>query len=348
MSFSENAVLTRSRAICARRLTNENYRDLMNVSGIEEFAEYLASKTHYAQEFEDVSAVKMNRMMLESLLKRHLTAEYSSLCGFCKILGNQMYRFFVIKNDIDAILSCIRYVTTPNKYDMFVSTPTFLDKITSVDVLSLMKSENLEQFAEKLKETEYAPILKKFQDEDERIFVVEIENALYDHMYGQTMNIAEKTLSKKECANVRKLLELSSDIKLITSLYRLKKYFSVSGEKIRKYGFNSVVSALTRKQIDSLIDAKNCEEFYEKLKTTGYYKQLPAKDTEHLVRDMNILKYKTALKKVLYSTLPNEVMICSFFISENEVMNLTHIIEAIKYTIDPKDVEKQLIGYEAL
>lgn len=348
MSFSENAVLTRARAISARRLTNENYRELMNVSGVEEFAEYLSSKTHYSKEFEDVSSVKMNRMMIESLLKRHLTSEYSSLCSFCKILGNKMYRYFVIKNDIEAILSSIRYITTPNKYDIFVSTPTFLNKITSIDMLSLIRSENLAQAGEKLRGTPYFEILTKFQDEDEKTVIIKIENALYDYMYEQSINIAQKTLSKKECEKVRKLLELSSDIRLITSLYRLKKYFSLSGEKIRKYGFKSALSGLSQRQINSMIDAKNCEDFYESVKSTVYYKEFEKKEPEYLARDMNTIRYNLALKTVLYSTHPNEIMICSFFISENEVMNLTHIIESLKYGIDKKDVEKQLIGYNAL
>lgn len=346
MSFSENAILTKSRAIYAKRLTDRNYKELLGCSSIAEAANYLATKTHYSEVFSDVTSAKINRMMIESLLKRCLLNRLLSLCHFSKILGNELYQYIVIKNDITAILSCLRHMETPNKYDFLISLPVFLDKITSVDMMKLAKTENFEQVLNELSHTPYQSILEKFKNE--KIDMIKIENALNDFMYKKTYEIAKKKLSKKEFEEVIGLFRMNADLKFISNIFRLKKYFNMSAQKIKEYDFDVKVTALDRKQIEAMISAENVNEMYEIIDKTVYGKKLNCRKFERFEDWTLQYKHNEMSHKAIYSTAPNVVMVCCNFLAEIEIKNITNIIQGIKYQIPEADIEKNLIGYQNL
>lgn len=346
MSFPENAILTKARAIYAKRLTDVNYNELMNCSSVADAANYLATKTHYAEVFSDVTSAKINRMMIEGLLKRCLLNRLLSLCHFSKILGNEMYEYIVIKNDITAILSCLRYMETENKYDFLISLPVFLDKITSVDMLKLAKTQNFEQVLDELKNTPYHKTLENFRNE--KIDLIKIENALNDYMYKKTYEIAKQKLSKKEFEEVIGLFKMNADLKFISNVFRLKKYFRMSAQKIKEYNFNVVVTAFDKKQIEEMISCDNVEEMYEIIDKTIYGKKLDCRKFERFEDWTLQYRHKEMSHKAVYSTAPNVVMVCCNFLAEIEIKNITNIIQGIKYQIPKEEIEKSLIGYNRL
>ena len=342
MSFSENAIMTRARAIYAQRLTDLNYKDLLNCSTVTEAAEYLEAKTQYFKTFSSTTFTKMNRMMLESLLKRNYIAQFSSLYKFSSIIGNRLCKFFVMLDETTVILSCLRYVLAPNKLDMFISVPTFDNMKVGFNVMALASSENFDEMILKLQDTPYYDLLKEFSDGKPNIS--KIENKLFQNLYERTNEIAKKSLTKSEYREVFDIIAIYADLKFITNIYRLKKNFKFTPEMIKEYSFTQTVTLLNNREIEGLIRADNAEEFLKILSQT-IYKVDPdhIDDIEQWAREY---KYKIYSKKILYSTSPNAVMMCCFFLKENEVKNITHIIEGIKYGVEPQDIAKHLVGFE--
>lgn len=345
MSFSENAILTKSRAIYAKRLTNENYKDLLNCSAISDVSNYLSSKTQYAESFDDVATVKINRMMLENLLRRNLTDRILSLCRFSKILGSRLYEYLIIKNDITAVLGCIRYIKAPNKFDYLITMPTYLENIISVDMVSLAKCDSFDEMLKKLENTQYYDVLKQFEGKETSI--INIENALNKYLYSKTNEIAKKNLSKSEYEEVMKLFKISYDLKFISNMYRLKKYFNLSGDKISDYGFSADITALSSKQIEEIIFSKDTESFFDAVDKTPYGKKQTIRKAVKIENWAAQYQYDIMRHTALYSTNPNSVMVCCVYLAENEIKNIIHIIEGIKYNIPSSEIAKLLIGYES-
>lgn len=343
MSFSENAIMTRARAIYAHRLTQQNYKDLLSCSTVTEAADYLSSKTQYFDSFSSGTSVKMNRMMLESLIKRNYILRFSDLYKFSSIIGNKLCQFFVMLNETTVILSCLRYVIVPNKMDIFISVPTFEDMKVGFDVMSLASCESFDEMLEKLKNTQYYELLKEFAGSKPDI--LKIENRLFDNLYRKTDEIAKNSLSKSERQEVHEILAIYSDLKVISNIYRLKKYFGFSPERIKEYNFPHTVSLLNKKEFDMLQNSENAEKMLETLSGTAYKKALDGREIEDIEKWAREFKHKIFSKKIMYSTNPNTVMMCCFFLKENEVKNIIHIIEGIKYEIEPREIEKRLVGY---
>ena len=50
------------------------------------------------------------------------------------------------------------------------------------------------------------------------------------------------------------------------------------------------------------------------------------------------------LKKLRFSTDPSVVLFCYIFLAENELTNLTHIIEGVRYHLPPEKIAPLLVG----
>lgn len=344
MSFSENAILTKSRAIYSRRLTPQNYRELLSCESVEAAASYLENKTPYSSAFSDVVSAKMNRMMLESLLRRNLSNQFLSLCNFSRILGNELYRYLVIKTDITEILSCIRYLETPNKYDYLINMPVFLDKMTTIDMYSLAKAENFGDIVEALDTTPYYKILSAFANDKNSFDMIKIESALNRYLFNEIFDISQKKLKGKEKKEFEEFLKMMADIKLLSNIYRLKTYFKMSRERIEEYSLETGVTSLGRKQLDEIKNSENREDFLKAVEKTVYGKKLEKNNFVNIEDWLSEYIYKEASHKAVYSTHPNVVMFCCVFLAENELQNITHIVEGIKYSIPPDELQKRLVG----
>lgn len=346
MSFSENAILTRSRAIYSKRLTDRNYKDLLNCSGVEEAADYLSTKTQYFETFVSFTSAKINRMMLESLLKRNYVGQFSALYSFSKIIGNETCRYFVMVNEITLILSCLRYVLAPNKLDIFVSLPSYENMSPGFDVMSVANSEDFSEMLSKLKKTEYYEALKKL-DGEEKPNVLKIENALYGYLDKKICEIAKKSLSKDEYKKVYEMVAFNSDLKFISKVMRLKRTFNFSPEEIIDCGFSFDASLLSKDETQSIISAKDADELVSEVGKTVYGKG----GDLHKIKDVDLwsreIKFEKYSKEIMYSTCPNVVMMCCFFLKEIEIRNITSIIEGKKYGLEPGEIEKHLVGYKS-
>ena len=346
MSYAENAILTKSRAIYADRLTLENYNEMLQSKSIAELVSYLASKTHYHNAFANATSVKMNRLMLESTVKRSLTDRLMSLCEFSKILGNGMYRYIVIKNDIREILSAVRFMEAPNKYEGLISMPVFLDRITTVNMRELAAANSFEEIVEKLEKTEYHKVLGRFAANSTEMLL--IENALNKYLFEKSMEIAKKELKSGERKAVEDFLKMTADVKLISNMYRMKTYFNFTAGDIENCGLETGVTALGKNQLRELKNAETKEDFFKSLKNTPYGKKFTTEDFSDIETSLTKYVFEKASHNALYSTYPNEVMLCCVFLGENEIKNITHIAEGIKFNVSPEIIKSKLISREIM
>lgn len=69
VSSAANAVLAKARAMYGKRLTAQNYTDLLACRSVNEAAAYLKAHTVYADAFEGVTMGSLRRWQIEILLR---------------------------------------------------------------------------------------------------------------------------------------------------------------------------------------------------------------------------------------------------------------------------------------
>jgi len=93
-----------------KRLTAQNYTDLLACRSVNEAAAYLKAHTVYADAFEGVTMGSLRRWQIEILLREHLSNNFASLCRYEKSIGDGFYKYFVTLSDVDMLLHSVRYL----------------------------------------------------------------------------------------------------------------------------------------------------------------------------------------------------------------------------------------------
>lgn len=170
-----------------------------------------------------------------------------------------------------------------------------------------------------------------------------LENVLYNYLYTEASSIiCEKYKKGKKRDELLDFFRMRSDMKTIESIYRLKKYYGSGSDIHTGSFFNSGITSFSEKELASLLAASSPDEVLELLKKTRYGKYLPAGDMV-IERKTAIMQLRINEKQLRYSTHPETVFLSYVGIMENEMQNVTHIIEGIRYSLPPEEIMKYLI-----
>lgn len=343
-SFSSNAILAKARAMYGRRLTEQNYTDLLGCRSVGEVAAYLKTRTAYADILEGVAALSIHRGRLEELLKKRLFLQYASLCRYEMSIGQDFYQYFVIKNDITQILSCVRLLNSGRSGEYIFSMPAFFNEHTDLDLFKLADVTSFGGLLDALDGTEYRKVLAPFaQLKLTSRSVLDIEAVLYKFFTTRLWQLANKDFKGKRLEGILDVLRIQADMRAVENLYRLKKMINADELLLRQFVMPEI-SSLTEKQISMLIKAPTAAEMLKSLGQTHYAAQLKNIDFDYIEIATHKILFSWSQKYFRFSTDPNVVMFCYIYLAENEIQNITHIIEGVRYEVPADKIKGMLIG----
>ena len=142
VSFAANAVLAKARAMYGKRLTAQNYTDLLACRTVNEAAAYLKAHTAYADAFEGVTMGSVRRRQIEILLREHLLNNFASLCRYEKSIGDGFYKYFVTLSDVDMLLHSVRYLNSRHPENNLAKVPDFFMRHSELNAAALETATN--------------------------------------------------------------------------------------------------------------------------------------------------------------------------------------------------------------
>ena len=210
MSDTSYAVLTRAKAKFGKRLTEKDYKSLLDCETVAEVMAYLKSNTRYIGAFGEANERGIRRGLFENLLRQYMTNEIDLLSRYELSVGEEFSEYLAHKQEVEEI---IRFLTLLNTTDgvgekpFNFTVPRHMAKKTSIKLNTLFEAKSYSQFLEALKGTRYESFFKKYKIGDgDFIPIAEIENGLYIELYK----------------------ELYSSANTITVYYRVRKVCTMS------------------------------------------------------------------------------------------------------------------------
>lgn len=341
-SLSSNAILAKARAMYADMLTGANYNELAACRTINEAANYLKGHTGYSAAFLSVPNVKIHRARLEAVLKRFMLERIAQLCAYEKSIGLKLYQSMLLKNDIDCILTCADYLDSDNIGEYMLYIPEFFKKHTELDFLPLERAQSFEELYDALRGTRYQPLLENFQNGSVKFKVQLLDNILYDYFYKQTAQLIAENFSGRQKEELLDFFRMRADMKTVESIYRLKKYFKKDSAIHAGNFFSSAISSFSEKELESMLNAPSADAMLELVKKTRYGKFFPDGDAV-IERKTEMMSLRINQKNMRFSTHPEVVFMSFIGLLENEMRNVTHIIEGIRYLLPPEEILKYLV-----
>ena len=314
----------------AKRLKNDDLQDLAKQNNLKSAVAILKNKSSSL----NVLSEDADREQIEKVLNGEIIYDIEKIVKYLDKNDTQIFNLLISKYEIRCIKKAIKLLYSKNEYDENIKIWT---NTIFTDLKGLESIKSIDEFLKIINNTKYKKILKKyFENKNTEYSIFEIENEL-DKMYLKS--IYNSTGNNK---NLKKMIGAKIDFTNILWIYRMKKYYNFSEDKIEK-SIIDINYALKKNQILSLVKAKNIEELNEILKKT-VYSNISTDDIYEL--ECNMKKYLHGLYiKNFKSNLLSINCIYSYLnLVELENKDIISIIEAVRYGIDKEKLLKKLIN----
>lgn len=314
----------------SKRLKNDDLQDLAKQNNLKSAVAILKNKSSSL----NVLSEDADREQIEKVLNSEIIYDIEKIVKYLDKNDTQIFNLLISKYEIRCIKRAIKLLYSKNEYDENIKIWT---NTIFTDLKGLESIKSIDEFLKIINNTKYKKILKKyFENKNTEYSIFEIENEL-DKMYLKS--IYNSAGNNK---NLKKMIGAKIDFTNILWIYRMKKYYNFSEDKIEK-SIIDINYALKKNQILSLVKAKNIEELNEILKKT-VYSNISTDDIYEL--ECNMKKYLHGLYiKNFKSNLLSINCIYSYLnLVELENKDIISIIEAVRYGIDKEKLLKKLIN----
>lgn len=340
---SHNATVAKIMAIHGKRLSSEDYHNMINLQSVSEIAEYLKNSTYFHDILLPVDTNTIHRGLLENILRRSVYEKYLKILNFEQLEKQEFYNFKIIRAEIDEILSCISHINAKST-EQITTTPVYLSNYVSFDLIQLSKIRSYDELLAFFKRTAYYDLLVKCRPNNEKIDYTKCEILLRTYFVKRLFATIDKYFNSKIKASLESLISTDIDLINIINSYRLKTYYNENIDVIKEniLPFHGKFKKENQRELYSSIDSK---DFISKFSKTYYGRQMVVNklDINNLEQSSFGLRYLNA-KRALTQSQEAPVCIYAFvFLMEIEVSNIIKIIEGIRYGVPQKDIEMLLV-----
>lgn len=336
---SANAVTAKARAMYGRMLTTSQYAELARKQNLQEIASYLKEHTYYGPALEDVRGSVIYRRQLETILRRYVLYQYSRLIPYA---GSRtgVYAFILLDTEIDLILSCLSEILAVKAENFVADLPTFIQPHVGFDILALANVRTVEQLIAVLERTPYGPLLQKCVDRGEKPLYGACEFALRNWYFETLLRRARSSSKGKAREDLETLISGRAEILNICTIYRLKKFYRLPPEQIRRRLF-PLRWRLSARELECLAAAESEEAFMRLLRETALGRYIDPADT-FLEEQLDRARRKQERRLLRFSTDPQVIYTAFMLLSDKETENVIRVIEGVHYGMKPEKIESML------
>ena len=340
-NLSSNVVLSKARAMYGKRLTIQNYNDLLACQSVNDVASYLKNKTAYESILSGLEDSEIHRGQLEAKLRQKLLEDYASLCHYEITVGEHFAQYFIQRNEIEQILHAILLLDAGIPQEYIFNMPSYLLHHTRINLRSFSKIKNFDDLLRAVGHTDYHRLLEPFHPgESGWINYTGIESALYTYLYSNMFRIIQKYTRGETTAQLNAILKSYISLTNFTRIARLKIYYHADPELIKKALFP--YGTFSEHLLDKLIAADSEEEMTAILGTTEIGKRALKFEHEYVGELPKRMNFRNCHHYIDFSTHPSVVLISYIFTCEAEISDIITIVEGIRYRLATDEIRKLL------
>ncbi len=342
-SLSSKAMLTKSRAMYGKRLTPENYQELLRMKSVRDIAAYLKTVPGYADTLSNIYPDSIHRGQLELLLEKSLFQKYIRLSRYDISNKSSFLTFVISRFEVEQILRCIMFLNAGTSESFISELPGYLISHTTFPVMRLADVRSFDDLLTVLERTIYEDVIRRFVPrEGERIDYTGCDVALYTLYYDEMFHMIDRIVKGKEREELQELVKIQIELRNIATIFRLKNYFKINGEQIRKY-LLPYRYKLREDKLKLLLEAESGDEILSFIRASSYGKQLEGDRfvyIEDYTRQINAYYNKRIIR---FSFNAPAVVYGFMELMQLELLNITNIIEGIRYNMPSENIRKLLI-----
>lgn len=334
--LSYSGLSTKIRAMQSKLIRESQYQEISQMDSVTQVVAYLKKQPGFSDLWADLDENSLHRGDIEKLLVHTIHQNFAKLYRFANPQQRTFMALYFKRYELSVMKDCLRKVFDKGHADLDLSLfKEFFDRHSRLDIEKLAASSTVAEFISNLQGSEYyAPLIKLGGDSTPSIF--DYGMALDQYYFANIWSVKEKLFKKRDLQEITKAYGNKFDMLNLQWIYRSKNYYHMAPVDIYAL-LIPVHYRLTKKEISSLVEAADEEEFRRVLDTTYYKKRFPALAPEKL-EDFYNLNLKTILETEARKYPHSVIMIYSYlYHKEHEVDRLTTAVECVRYGLSPAE-----------
>ncbi|MDR0197396.1 MAG: V-type ATPase subunit [Oscillospiraceae bacterium] len=321
MKLSGNAIIAKTLAVYGDSLTDKDYDALLRKNSVKSAVAYLKGTKRYGRVFAGLDDAFMHRGRIELLLRGDVFDIYARLCDFIPVEKGGFRDFALKRAETESILVALTFASIGAYDQIAVYLPEYYH--TSFDYISLAGTKSIRKMTDGFRGTRYYRVLKGIAslNEDGKPDIEEVSRALYADYYKWALSCIGKQFSGSELSELKAALKRQVVLGDLLAKYREKAYFSDEAERLGEKGAADILREINGKFFKNKIEI----------------------DKDNLEMAIRRNSYDYYRRRMRMSKNPMMVLFAFFGILETERQNVTTILESIRYSLPPPEIEKLLV-----
>lgn len=338
-----DAIIAKAKAMYGRRLSADDYNNLLHKNSVGAIVGYLRDKNRYHMVFANVNELQVHRGQVEQLLQKNMFETYIKLCKFMAADKNSFCYYLIKEQEVKQLASVLMYIKSGNVGEYVKVFPAYLQDYLSFNLLEIAKSTTPDDLLRTLEQTQYYKILRPLiagkNAEDIDLERCSIE--LYSYYIKWALKAIERNYSGETAKELKALFQRKADQDNILTCYRLKTFFNADTETVEK-SLRPYHYRVSPKRLHTIISSSNATVQLSELLKKSYFKKIPydSANPEVAMRRYDYDFYKNQLMMTENGTMALYSVMVLF---EVERSNIQKIIEGIRYGLETSEIEKLLV-----
>ncbi|MDR0292630.1 MAG: V-type ATPase subunit [Oscillospiraceae bacterium] len=336
------AVTSKIRAMFGNRLRREDYDRIAVMKSVSEVADYLRAHPDWGRALESVDTVALRRDRLETLLRRHSFAHFLRLFAYVERRDRLVMRYPVLTAEMEQIMRVTSLASSGNIGEYTFELPEYFKKFSRIQYNMLSSVRTYDDLLEAVKYTDFHTALERLRPlggEFPSYFLIETQMRR-----SYYRSVGEMLRGRKGKAGVllREATGIQADWENITTVERILRFYPSLLSDV----FHYLVPAgahLKPVELKTMLSLEDADSLREILKKTYYGPFLEGRDGDTLekIGQLFLMGY---YRRQMAGGTPSVFMPIAYInLYRNELNNLVHIIESVRYGLAPEITEKYLI-----
>lgn len=326
MHAAENALLTKTRAMYAQRLTPRQYEDMRGCRTFTDLAAYLKEKTPYGQYMSATDPGSVHRGRLENQLREIQSRHLAGLSRYAYAIHSPFYICFLLEWETERLEQALTYAAGRLPVEL-PAAPAFFAAHSVVDWSAVERADGAETLIGALVGTPYEKLCRPLVRPDGPVDMAAMDRALRQHCTRQLLEMVERTYTGGERRAVEELLRTGIDLDDLVIIYRtgvLRRFPAEAGAFLLEGGL------LTDAQLRRLLAATDRRQFNEALSRTRY-RELTVRPEDYVELAVERWRFAQCQRQLRFTTDPSVAMLCYATLRRLELKNILHLVEGVRY-----------------
>ncbi len=334
------ALNTKVRALKAKLLTIEDYKNLIEKKNESEIVAYLKEKTGYSEALEDIDPNEYERDDFEFAIRKTILHDYEKLMHYLTGAAKSVFKTLAfVRYEVEDLKLILRSICRGDDPGAMARRFLYSKSYTGVNKKELLKAKSAEEFVERLRGTIYYRPLRSLTTEDmeKRQFHMEMN---MDYAYFKLLFDHIEKLDPHDRDILKRQVGVNVDLQNMQFIYRAINFYELSPVEIFNYALPFGYYFKGHK-LKTLCSARTPEKYMEEVRKTMY--------APLMERGISDIYMERAMSQALYENYTStgdmdiSAVIEYYHRVEFEMRDIISITETVRYGIELSEARKYLI-----